>query len=164
MPFTRLPPTPTKGFVAAKLAWPGCPDVLVQVVSVHLDFARSTVRNRQVDEMVKRLAEKKQPRVVMGDFNAQWSDQRSAVRSAAEALGLRAYRPESGKPYTFVTLKRRLDWILISEELEFEQYATLPEAVSDHRAVLAVLRLAGERNAALCPAWGMLSEGCGGWR
>lgn len=145
--FTPSPPTPRKGFVAAKLAWPGRPDVLLQVVSVHLDFAQPAVRRRQVEEMAKRLAENKHPRVVMGDFNAQWSDRRSAVRSAADALGLRAYRPDKNKPYTFPPLKRRLDWILISEELEFEEYSTLPDTVSDHRAVLAVLRLAAQRTA-----------------
>ncbi len=160
--FSPSPPTPTKGFVAAKVAWPGRPDMLVQVVSVHLDFARPAVRARQVDEMAKRLAEHKHPRVVMGDFNAQWSDRHSAVRAAAEALGLRAYQPESDTPYTFGTLKRRLDWILISEELEFEEYVTLPEVVSDHRAVMAVLRLAGQPKPARPSGKRMLSEGRGG--
>lgn len=142
--FTPSPPTPTKGFVAAKVAWPGRPETLIQVVSLHLDFARPAVRTRQVNELVKRLGENKYPLVVMGDFNAQWSDRHSAVRAAAEALGLRAYQPDADKPFTFPSLKRWLDWILISEELEFEEYATLPEAVSDHRAVMAVLRLAGQ--------------------
>jgi len=141
--FAPSPPTPTKGFVAGKVIWPGRPEMLVQVVSVHLDFSRPAVRARQVAELVKRLGQASRPLVVMGDFNAQWSDRHSAVRSTAEGLGLRAYQPETDRLSTFPLLKRRLDWILISQELEFEEYSTLPDEVSDHRAVMAVLRLAG---------------------
>ncbi len=145
--FAPSPPTPTKGFVAAKVAWPGRPKTLVQVVSVHLDFARSGVRTQQVTEMAKRLSGAEQPLIVMGDFNAEWSDRHSAVQAAAAALHLRAYRPEADKPHTFPRLGRRLDWILVSKDLEFAEYSTLPDEVSDHRAVVAVLRLADQSKA-----------------
>jgi endonuclease/exonuclease/phosphatase family metal-dependent hydrolase len=35
----------------------------------------------------------------------------------------------------------RLDWILISEELDFAAYETLPDRLSDHLAVVADLRV-----------------------
>jgi hypothetical protein len=43
----------------------------------------------------------------------------------------------------------RLDWILITEELGFEAYQTLPDRLSDHLGVVATL---GLRDAATLPA------------
>ena len=36
--------------------------------------------------------------------------------------------------------KKRLDWILVSSPLEMVEYKTLPDPISDHRAVVAVLK------------------------
>ncbi len=142
MTFAPSPPTPSKGLVAATIAWPHQPETTIQVVSVHLDFARTGVRTRQVKEMIHRFSDRKRPLIVLGDFNCRWSDDSSAVRAVAEGLKLRAYCPESRDLETFPTLKRRIDWILISEPLEFVDYKTLPEKVSDHRGVVAGIRLA----------------------
>jgi endonuclease/exonuclease/phosphatase (EEP) superfamily protein YafD len=49
---------------------------------------------------------------------------------------LRAFTPTSAEFGTYRRTKR-LDWILISEELEFIDYVVLPDIVSDHRALLA---------------------------
>ncbi|MEZ5312869.1 MAG: hypothetical protein R2862_04040 [Thermoanaerobaculia bacterium] len=38
----------------------------------------------------------------------------------------------------------RLDWILISEGLDFTNYQTLDDHVSDHLGILADVRLRGE--------------------
>ncbi|MCR4413507.1 MAG: endonuclease/exonuclease/phosphatase family protein [Thermoguttaceae bacterium] len=142
--FAPSPPTPSKGFVAATIAWPDRPETNVQVVSVHLDFARKEVRRSQVKEMVHRLSDGKHPLIVLGDFNCQWSDDHSAVRAAAEGLKLRAYRPDDRDLETFPTLKRRIDWVLISQRLEFVEYKTLADSVSDHRGVIAGVRLASQ--------------------
>jgi len=34
----------------------------------------------------------------------------------------------------------RLDWILVSEELDFVRYVTLPDRLSDHLGVVAEVR------------------------
>jgi hypothetical protein len=37
----------------------------------------------------------------------------------------------------------RLDWILVSEELAFSSYRTLPDRLSDHLGVVAEIELRG---------------------
>jgi endonuclease/exonuclease/phosphatase family metal-dependent hydrolase len=41
---------------------------------------------------------------------------------------------------TFPLRRKRFDWILVSQELQFHDYATLPDVLSDHRAVVASVR------------------------
>lgn len=142
--FPPSPPTPPKGFTVARVAWPGQGDFQVEVVSVHLDFSRASVRKRQVDELVDHLSGRKGPLVVMGDFNADWSDEEGPPRRLATRLKLRAYRPEATDMPTFGA-KRRLDWILVSSPLEMVEYKTLPDPISDHRAVVAVLKRSREQ-------------------
>ena len=61
-----------------------------------------------------------------------------------EALGLKAFQPEAHSPtYPAFRPLRRLDWILISDELDFGGYGTLPVSVSDHLVVTADLVLDG---------------------
>jgi len=137
--FPPSPPTPPKGFTMARVPWPGQGDFQVEVVSVHLDFSRASVRRRQVDELAEHLFTRKGPLVVMGDFNADWSNEEGPPRRLATRLKLRAYRPEATDMPTFGA-KKRLDWILVSSPLEMVEYETLPDPISDHRAVAAVLK------------------------
>ena len=139
--FAPSPPTPSKGFVVATVAWPGNPEVEVDVVSVHLDFARKKVRRRQVAGMVEALAGRGRPLIVMGDLNCQWADEDSPLRTLAEKLKLTAYKPEAKDMQTFPKLKRRLDWILISSELEFARHEIVPDRVSDHLGIVCDIRL-----------------------
>ncbi len=77
----------------------------------------------------------------MGDMNAPWR-KGGAVERLALGLGLSAHRPNDGEPtYPLGPKGRRLDWILVSPDLEFLRYAVLPDRVSDHLAVAAELRL-----------------------
>jgi endonuclease/exonuclease/phosphatase family metal-dependent hydrolase len=142
--FKRSPPTFSKGFVHATVHWPGDGDVAVDIVSVHLDFLRKSVRQGQLQTLIEHFASRAGPRIVMGDFNCQWTDKDSPLPALADALGLHAYRPEAGGLNTFPKLRRRLDWILISRELEFASYRVLDAVVSDHRAVLCQVRFAVE--------------------
>ena len=75
----------------------------------------------------------------MGDFNCSW-EKGSALRVLAEALGLTAYRADAADLVTFPTTKKRLDWILISKELEFVAYRAIPDIVSDHLGVVSEVR------------------------
>ncbi len=138
--FQPSPPTWTKGFVVADVPWPARPDVKLTVVSVHLDFARASVRRSQAERLARVLARRPRPMIVMGDFNCDWSAAEDGLRVAADRLGLRPYDPRA-RQVTFPKTGRRLDWILISDALEFADYRVLPEPVSDHRGVVAGLRL-----------------------
>jgi endonuclease/exonuclease/phosphatase family metal-dependent hydrolase len=67
--FSPSPPTLRKGMVMGTVHWPGHPHFLLDVVSVHLDFSRKSVRQRQAHEIIERLADRQRPLVLMGDFN-----------------------------------------------------------------------------------------------
>ena len=139
--FAPSPPTMSKGFVSARIAWPKRPEVKVTIVSVHLDYARARVRSRQVARIAAELSTVKQPLIVVGDFNCEWDDRESSLRILAKELNLSFYRPGAEDMGTFPESEQRIDWILISDDLEFEKYKTLADSVSDHRFVMATIRL-----------------------
>ncbi len=144
--FPPSPPSKQKGYVAAKVHWQ--PDarksLVVNVVSVHLDFLRKSTRDVQVSTLVANLGTTGDALIVLGDLNSEWSDSRSHVRALAEGLGLHAYEPDSDKLGTYKkTTGKRLDWILASPELAFVGYEVLPAVVADHFAVVAEFNLAG---------------------
>jgi endonuclease/exonuclease/phosphatase family metal-dependent hydrolase len=141
--FDASPPTFSKGFTVATVDWPGEPNVDVDVISVHLDFSRKSVRERQVEDMIERLSSRGRPLIVMGDFNCEWKSKESAVRALAERLNLKAYRSTSPQMDTFGLLRMRMDWVLISVDLEFVTYQVLPDVISDHYAVLCEVRKTG---------------------
>jgi endonuclease/exonuclease/phosphatase family metal-dependent hydrolase len=130
-------PTPPKGFTVATTR---VDDTMIDVVSVHLDFLRASVRKRQVARMVEVLAPRRRPLVVMGDFNAGWRDETSAVQHLASSLQLVAHAPHDPM-HTFPAYGSRLDWILVSRELAFDRHEVLPDVVSDHLPVVADVRL-----------------------
>jgi endonuclease/exonuclease/phosphatase family metal-dependent hydrolase len=133
-------PTPPKGFLLGRFGWyprdlKTAKPVYVDIVSVHLDFSRQAVRSGQIAQMRAVLAGRKNPLIILGDFNSRWLADDSVVRKLIRRSGLQAYRPEAVNLGTYGS--RRLDWILISADLEFVSYAVLPDEVSDHRAVVA---------------------------
>ncbi len=135
-------PTPAKGFFLARFGWyPRGPTaskpVFVDVISVHLDFSRQAIRAGQIEEMRAVLAGRKNPLIILGDFNSEWLTDQAVVRELARKSGLQVYQPEAVGLGTFGS--RRLDWILISADLEFISYAVLPDVVSDHLGVVAVI-------------------------
>lgn len=144
--FAPSPPTPSKGFVVCAIDWPGGSGIEVDVASVHLDFSSKSVRRKQAEEMIGRLSRRRRPLILMGDFNCEWTAKEPTLRAIAGGLYLRAYRPESADMDTFPPGRRRLDWILVSRELEFSSYKVLPDAVSDHLGVVSELRMANKTN------------------
>ncbi len=138
--FQPSPPTTTKGFVRGTVYWQNGDDASIgrpiTLVSVHLDFSRRKVREEQIAEMTDALAGLSTPVIILGDFNAEWTADDSPVREVASQFGLRAHTPTAEKLGTYGNAKR-LDWILISEELRFVKYEVVPGLVSDHLALLA---------------------------
>jgi endonuclease/exonuclease/phosphatase family metal-dependent hydrolase len=136
--FRPSPPTMNKGYTLGQLAWqPGTAEpVLVDIVSVHIDFSRKSVREQQSAELSETLAGRGNPIIIMGDFNSDWSADEQVVRALAERADLHVYRPESEDLATYANTKR-YDWILISKQLEFVSLEVLPDILSDHSAVVA---------------------------
>ncbi len=143
--FKPSPLTPTKGFVVATVRFPTAPPFSATVVSVHLDFLRQKTRRKQVAELAAALEQHKTPLVVMGDFNCEWTDEDSPVQALAKRLNLHTFEPHAEGVITFPKRQKRLDWILVSPGLEFVNQTVLPDVVSDHRAVVAELRVARPR-------------------
>jgi len=132
-------PSKQKGYVSATFDWPvGQQRMSITLVSVHLDFLRKSTRDRQVREIAEGLSNIDGPLILMGDLNSEWEDGKSHVRMLADELSLRAFYPERSG---FGTYKgptgKRLDWILITQDLEFKDYRVLPDVVADHFAVFA---------------------------
>lgn len=126
----------TKGYVAAEIERGGRS---ICVVSVHLDFRFRHTRRKQADALIAALRDRARPLIVMGDFNCDWSAADDGLRRTAAGLDLRVFRPEDQTLRTFPAHApaRRLDWILVSPELEFRDYRCWPDALSDHLGVAA---------------------------
>lgn len=139
-----------KGFVVATLPFPGAPGGTVDIVSVHLDFLRKTVRRRQIHEMARELARRSNPLIVLGDLNCWWERRNDAIHLLNDTLGVRPCQPESEEFATFPSLRPRLrlDWILVSPGLDFGYYQVVADRVSDHLGVVAEIHAVP---AAACP-------------
>lgn len=146
--FEPSPPTLNKGFTLAQIVWrPHGEDqapVLLDVISVHLDFSRKQVRESQIQEITRVLEGRDYPLIILGDFNSDWLADELVVRALADDNELKGYRPAADDLGTYPSGNKRLDWILISDTLEFIRYEVLPDVLSDHKAVIAEIGL-GDR-------------------
>jgi endonuclease/exonuclease/phosphatase family metal-dependent hydrolase len=133
---------------------------------------QSLQRIRQVRRLVELIAESSIPMRIGGDLNMvpresklHFLDSRKGDRDDYRiALGMYLLReagriatiPElfgNGTPerisryhtYPSIEPDRTLDYIFATREFEFEDYRVLPELVSDHRAVMARLRLGNNK-------------------
>jgi endonuclease/exonuclease/phosphatase family metal-dependent hydrolase len=129
-------PAEDKGYVVATFEWEGRE---IDVVSVHLHWLLSPIRQNQARGLAGELAARGRPLVLLGDLNCSWAVPEKTLRELAAALGLETHRPEDETIFTFPAGRpsRRLDWILVSPELEIRAHRVLPDLVSDHRAVMA---------------------------
>lgn len=128
----------TKGFVVATVPVPEWDDLEVDVVSVHLDFLAPRIRRKQILHMVEHLVYRRRPMVLLGDLNCCFEREPASMELLADTLGLRAWEPDERAP-TFPSRRprRRLDWILISDELEFGGHHTVHVPLSDHLVLVA---------------------------
>ncbi len=140
--FANSFPTPPKGIVWCRIApWKQKPNLSICVASVHLDFARGSVRQRQVAEIADALQQIDCPLVLMGDFNCSWNSEET-LHDLAASLQLHPFVPNATGGATFPTTGQRLDWIFVSSEFEFESYGPLDnESLSDHLPVVARISL-----------------------
>ena len=107
------------------------------MISLHLDFSRASVRNKQIKELLTKLKNLDAPIIIMGDFNTDWRWQNSIVKTLSDNYGLRIYNAQSNKLNTFGS--KRLDWIMVSQHFTFKSYYNVEDALSDHAFVVAEL-------------------------
>ena len=140
--FRPSPPTMNKGYTLGQIAWQtgSAEPVPVDIVSVHIDFSRKSVREQQTAELRETLAGRGNPIIIMGDFNSDWFADEQVVRSLAERADMHVFRPDAEDLATYSSTKR-YDWILISRQLEFVSLEVLPDILSDHSAVVAEIRM-----------------------
>ncbi len=139
--FESSPPTLDKGFVLAQIDLPygdGKKSRKLDILSVHLDFSRQSVRDQQIKEMIDVLSVRMNPTIIMGDFNSEWLAEVSVIKELATKTRFTAYRSESADYNTYKD--KRLDWILITKDMEFINYQVLADALSDHAMVVADIR------------------------
>ena len=127
-------PLPPKGFVMGVVSIDG---QRVVVVSIHLDPRRSSVRKRQVAVLYEAIAPLELPLIVMGDFNVEWGEE---LQEYCDVLSVKPYAPAQ-EFISYPKNNRRLDWILISDGLTFEQYVTESTFISDHRLVVSTIQV-----------------------
>lgn len=139
--FNPTEPSNSKGFVVSSFTWPGNECVEVDVVSAHLDFSSKLIRSEQAAEIIAVLKQRNRPVILMGDLNADWRRSNSVVRKLADELGLHPFQPDDPTLVTFPKLGKRLDWILVSPEIEFQSYRVVETVVSDHLGVVSDLRI-----------------------
>lgn len=139
--FEPSPPTLDKGFVLAQIDWPSGESGEVRkldVISVHLDFSRQSVREKQIKEMQEILSARMNPTIIMGDFNSEWLAETSVIKEFSDKSRYTAHEPGNDG---FDTYKgKRLDWILISKDMEFISYQVLLDTLSDHAMIIADIR------------------------
>ncbi len=128
-----------KGFVAAQFDFQ---DRRLLVVSVHMNSQSAEKRSKQAQELIDYVSSEKRPSIICGDLNSQWPNEKDSVRAICDGLKLSAYQPDSDSLQTFPAPKstKRLDWILVSPELEIISCRVLPDFVSDHFGVIAEVR------------------------
>ena len=139
--FTPSPPTAGKGFTLAEVLWsmPDATEITVDVISLHMDFSRKSVRVKQIEELERALQERTNPLILMGDFNSEILAERLINSAKDNKRRLHTWPADSVPHYSYK--KKRLDWIIVSGELEFVDYTTAEETLSDHRAIVASLRM-----------------------
>ncbi|TLU66298.1 hypothetical protein FE810_06250 [Thalassotalea litorea] len=137
--FKPTPPSTQKGFVTGKVGWDCMPEdkecLEIDIYSVHLDFLRQVKRDEQIRMLGLMLEKRQRESVIMGDFNSDWLGSEKVIRFFADSGRYKLYQPESEELATYND--KRLDWVIISKELNFKRYRISKEKLSDHQAVIA---------------------------
>lgn len=131
-----------KGFVLAQVKWPGRSNVVVDVVSLHLDPQNKSIQSKQLKELVAVLKKRNNRVIVLGDFNTTWGA-KSPLQVMVKSLKLKTFQPKNKKLYTHrFPKKKRIDWIFISPNLRFVTHSVPHKNFTDHYPVIADIALA----------------------
>ncbi|MEU5464419.1 endonuclease/exonuclease/phosphatase family protein [Streptomyces althioticus] len=128
-------PAPAPGFAEIVIRVKG---VRTHVYSTHLDYrADPSIRAAQVDDMLGILADDRGPSILVGDFNAE----PAAPELAPLWHTLRDAAPDAGLTYPAIAPQKRIDLITVSDGITVTGARTHATDASDHRPVVADLRL-----------------------
>lgn len=128
-------PTFNKGFVLATCQWD---NLSFNVISLHLDFARSSVRKKQLNILYQSIKEENKPIIILGDFNTDISNHE--LYNFIQSLSLKTWKPNDTSIITFPPMGgSRIDWILVSTEFTIIEQKVLKDTISDHKAVRATI-------------------------
>jgi endonuclease/exonuclease/phosphatase family metal-dependent hydrolase len=143
--FSPSPPTARKGFTVAEILWRTAKgeQQVIDVISLHMDFSRKSVRAQQLAELSDTMHRRNNPVIIMGDFNSEALAGMLIARAAENARHLHTWEDHAGTQATYKS--KRLDWIIASGELEFVDYRAAADGLSDHRAVIATVRLSHQK-------------------
>ncbi|GAA3496746.1 endonuclease/exonuclease/phosphatase family protein [Streptomyces prasinosporus] len=128
-------PAPAPGFAEVTVDVKGA---RVHVYSTHLDYrADPSVRAAQVTDMLEVLAADRGPKVLVGDFNAE----PAAAELAPLWRHLRDAAPGGGGTYPAADPVKRIDLVTVSPGITVAGAEAVATQASDHRPVVADLRL-----------------------
>ncbi|MER7485889.1 endonuclease/exonuclease/phosphatase family protein [Streptomyces sp. NPDC126497] len=128
-------PAPAPGFAEVVVDVRG---VRVRVYTTHLDHrADPSVRAAQVADMLGVLAADRGPKVLVGDFNAE----ATAPELAPLWERLRDAAPDGGGTYPAAGPVKRIDLVTVSPGVRVTGARTVATEASDHRPVVADLRI-----------------------
>ena len=142
--FTKPLARTRKGFVLSTIEWPNTDGIKVDLVSLHLDFLSHSQRRKEIDVLTNTLLQSENLLIVMGDFNMEY-DKSELLQKLAATLNLHAWRPDEDQLVTYRRLGKRLDWVLVSEEFDFNAHQVLNDPLSDHQAVMVDVSLREEQ-------------------
>ncbi len=138
--FPPSPPTTRKGYSLAEIEWQTKnKTVIVDVVSVHLDFSRKSVRERQRHEMRNTLSKRKNPIIILGDLNSEWIAGQLIHNDEPKPAALHTSFSNLKNLNTYKNKRR--DWVLVSDAFKLESYDVSPQILSDHLAIVATISL-----------------------
>jgi len=135
--FNPSPPTFSKGFTVMTLPWPGTDNKLVDIISVHLDYSRESVRNEQLQDLADYVISKKWPFIIMGDFNIDWSKNVDKFEQFKRLAAISTYQITNKSLVTFPSTHSRIDWIFVSADLSIKSHQIIKNNLSDHYAITA---------------------------
>ncbi|MEU7472091.1 endonuclease/exonuclease/phosphatase family protein [Streptomyces sp. NPDC044984] len=128
-------PVPAPGFAEVVV---GVRGARVHVYTTHLDYrADPSVRAAQVADMLGVLAADRGPKILVGDFNAE----ATAPELAPLWERLRDAAPDGGGTYPAAVPVKRIDLVTVSPDIRVTGARTVATEASDHRPVVADLRV-----------------------
>lgn len=137
------PPHPMPGFLEATLDVEGTP---VRVFSTHLDYRPDpATRTAEVRETLEVLAEASGPTILMGDLNAP--PDAEALRPLfgplrdAWAVARPDAGPGDGLTYPAEAPVKRIDYVLVTPDVQVVDAQVVDTRASDHRPVVVSLRV-----------------------
>ena len=134
-PFARL----SKAYVVSMARWPGSESIDVDIASVHFDFLTGNPRLKEAMKLLETFKGRNNPRVIMSDLNSEYAADNQLITLLEDSQGLSTWQPHV-EVVTLPKLQKRLDWVLVSRDIEIVTLEVSPDPLSDHRAIVAELQ------------------------